>query len=78
MLGMISAGYIIEGLGWQWVFYIQGILPFLWLPFWWFLVRNDPKDHPFITPYEKALLAENKRVSTKVRLTHQLILLFNE
>jgi nitrate/nitrite transporter NarK len=32
---------------------LEGMLPFLWLPIWWFLIRDHPRDARWISPEER-------------------------
>lgn len=56
LIAMGSSGWVIEHLGWQWVFWGGGMLALLWTPFWIYFVRNSPLQHPFISNEEKELL----------------------
>lgn len=42
-IAFAAAPYIIEGMGWPWVFYIFGASVVLWLPFWIPLAIPEPK-----------------------------------
>ncbi|KAK3875007.1 hypothetical protein Pcinc_015563 [Petrolisthes cinctipes] len=65
LVAMGTSGWIIEHLGWEWVFYGGGILSLLWTPLWLAFVRNSPKNHPFVTPQEFSLLSLNIHVKPK-------------
>ena len=41
---------------WQWIFVIIGVLGFLWLLPWMFLVKSPPKNHPWISDDERAYI----------------------
>ena len=38
---------------WQWIFVCIGILGFLWLLPWLYLVKSPPQDHPWLTEEER-------------------------
>jgi len=48
IIGILSAY-----LGWQSIFIVVSILGFLWLIPWFFIVKADPKNHPWLTESER-------------------------
>lgn len=66
LVAMGTSGWIIDHLGWEWVFYGGGILSLLWTPLWLALVRNSPKNHPFVTSHELSILSSNIHIKPKV------------
>jgi MFS family permease len=40
-------------LGWEWTFYIFGIMGIIWSGFFLFMTSATPRDHPCITEYER-------------------------
>jgi len=44
--------------GWQKMIIIQGALPFLWLPIWWFFIRDHPREAKWISPEERNFLEQ--------------------
>jgi sugar phosphate permease len=42
--------------GWQQMLIIEGILPFIWLPIWWFGIRDHPREAKWISQEERAYL----------------------
>ena len=40
-------------------------MSFVWVVVWYLYFRNDPKDHPAITPEELAVLPEPRKVGAK-------------
>ena len=49
---LIISPIIIQQLGWEWVFYIFGVMGFIWYAFWHRMVTSDPRTHPKITAEE--------------------------
>jgi len=43
---------IMTALGWQWVFYICGLVGLLWAVWWYFSYRDLPENHPLVTKAE--------------------------
>lgn len=43
---------IVAHLGWQWAFYLFGVLGFVWYVFWHFWVSRSPETHPSISGHE--------------------------
>jgi sugar phosphate permease len=42
--------------GWQQMLIFEGMLPFIWLPIWWFGIRDHPRQAPWISPAERDYL----------------------
>lgn len=51
-------GPVIETFGWDWAFYVPGIIAIVWCAFWWFLVYDSPVQHPRISDEEKQYILE--------------------
>jgi MFS family permease len=47
---------LLHGYGWQKMLIYEGVLPFMWLPIWWFFISDHPKDAKWISPEEKGHL----------------------
>ena len=63
--------------GWQSTFVVTGALGLLWLPLW-LTVYRSPDQHPWITPRERALIAEGRTgtqvsVATSELLRHRQV-----
>lgn len=54
----IISGYLIESLGWRWMFIIEGIPAIIWAFFWWWLVDDKPEKAGWLTEEEKEALTE--------------------
>ncbi|WP_297631259.1 MFS transporter [uncultured Clostridium sp.] len=50
--GSILSGWIVVKFGWEWTFIIFGILGLIWVPIWYTMVRDNPKDHPLVNERE--------------------------
>jgi MFS family permease len=44
--------------GWQKMLIIEGALPFIWLPIWWFFIRDHPREAKWISPQEREFLEQ--------------------
>ncbi len=53
----VASGYLIDGLGWRWMFIIQGLPAVVWAFFWWKLVDEKPATAQWLTDDEKQSLA---------------------
>jgi len=49
-------GWLLGAYGWQTMLMAEGILPFLWLPLWWYFIRDHPAEAKWIAPAERNLL----------------------
>ncbi|NEU14101.1 MFS transporter [Methylobacterium sp. BTF04] len=56
---------LIYQVGWRVGFVVLGAASFLWVVVWYLYFRDDPKDHPSITPEELAVLPEPRKVGVK-------------
>lgn len=66
VIAMGSSEWVVDHMGWQWVFWGAGVLAILWTPFWLYFVRNSPCSHPLMSPQEAELLAPNLVIKPKV------------
>ena len=56
---MISApltGWLLGAYGWRTMLILEGVLPFVWLPIWWFFISDHPREAFWISPSEKTFL----------------------
>ena len=49
-------GALLGAWGWRWALIAEGILPFLWLPVWWFGIKDHPRDAKWISGEERNYL----------------------
>lgn len=54
----IASGYLVESVGWRWMFIIEGLPAVLWAFIWWKVVNDKPKDAKWLTDREKQQLQE--------------------
>jgi len=54
----ILSGYLIESVGWRWMFILEGFPAIIWAFLWWRLVVDRPKDAKWLTDTEKDDLQE--------------------
>src|SRR3990170_2046868 len=52
----ILSGYLIDSVGWRWMFILEGAPAIIWAFFWWRLVADKPKDSTWLTDDEKQAL----------------------
>ncbi len=46
-------GALLGTWGWRTALILEGMLPFVWLPIWWFCVRDHPREARWISPGER-------------------------
>lgn len=56
---------LIYHVGWRLGFVVLGVASFAWVVVWYLYFRDDPKDHPAITPEELAVLPPPSKVGAK-------------
>lgn len=49
----ILSGYLIDAVGWRWMFILEGFPAIIWAFLWWRLVVDRPKDARWLTDEEK-------------------------
>ena len=49
-------GWLLGVYGWKTMTVLEGILPFLWLPLWWFFIRDHPAQAKWISADERDFL----------------------
>lgn len=54
----VLSGYLIEAVGWRWMFILEGLPAVIWAFFWWRLVDDRPKDARWLSESEKGALEE--------------------
>ncbi|MBA4140830.1 MAG: MFS transporter [Segetibacter sp.] len=52
----ILSGYLINAVGWRWMFIWEGLPAIIWAFFWWRLVNDKPKDATWLAQPEKEAL----------------------
>ena len=53
----VLSGYLVQAVGWRWMFIIEGVPAIIWAFFWWRLVDDKPTDADWLTSPEKQALA---------------------
>lgn len=49
----IVSGYLVNAMGWRWMFIWEGLPAIVWAFFWWRLIDDRPKDAKWLTQQEK-------------------------
>jgi MFS family permease len=49
-------GWLLGAYGWQQMLILEGMLPFIWLPVWWFCIRDHPREAKWISAEERSFL----------------------
>jgi sugar phosphate permease len=64
----ILSGYLINSLGWRWMFILEGVPAIVWAFFWWNLVNDKPKDAKWLSQGDKdALEAVMKKEQQNIK-----------
>lgn len=59
VIGLPLSGFLIDTLGWEDMFYIEGPLVVIFLLLWMTLVYDSPDQHPRISAKEKDFIARS-------------------
>lgn len=54
----VVSGYLINQVGWRWMFIVEGIPAVIWAFIWWKLVNDEPKDAKWLSSEEKNTLKD--------------------
>jgi sugar phosphate permease len=54
-------GWLLGAYGWQTMLMLEGVLPFVWLPVWWWFISDHPREAGWISPAEKEHLESTLR-----------------
>ncbi len=54
----ILSGYLVQSLGWRWMFILEGLPAIVWAFFWWFLVDDKPKNAKWLADDQKLKLEQ--------------------
>jgi MFS family permease len=49
-------GWLLGAYGWQTMLVLEGALPFIWLPIWWFFISDHPREAKWISTEEREFL----------------------
>jgi MFS family permease len=49
-------GWLLGAYGWQTMLVLEGALPFVWLPIWWFFISDHPREAKWISAEEREFL----------------------
>jgi sugar phosphate permease len=49
----IVSGYLVNAMGWRWMFILEGLPAIVWAFFWWRLVDDRPKNAKWLSEQEK-------------------------
>jgi sugar phosphate permease len=52
----VVSGYLINSMGWRWMFILEGLPAIIWAFFWWNLVNDKPKDANWLSQKDKDTL----------------------
>src|SRR5438270_3457493 len=47
---------LLKACGWKGMLVLEGALPFIWLPIWWFFIRDHPREAKWISTEERTHL----------------------
>ena len=63
VFALVVTPIIVTYLGWEWAFYLFGLVGVLWFAAWQYIVSTRPQDHPRISAAELDFIKSNARFS---------------
>lgn len=54
----VLSGYLINAVGWRWMFILEGFPAIVWAFIWWYVVDDKPKNAKWLTEDEKQALEQ--------------------
>src|SRR6478609_5380651 len=54
----VLSGYLVNAMGWRWMFILEGLPAIVWAFFWWNLVNDKPSEAKWLSPQDKLALHE--------------------
>ena len=54
----ILSGYLLDSVGWRWMFIIEGLPAIAWAVIWWKIVEDEPAKVNWLTTTEKQILTD--------------------
>ncbi len=64
----LLVGALLEFMSWRWVFVLCGMVGFIWLGAWYPWFRDEPADHPAVSPAERAYIESGRHPDAPERL----------
>ena len=52
----VLSGYLINSMGWRWMFILEGLPAIVWAFFWWYLVNDKPSEAKWLSDEDKNAL----------------------
>lgn len=61
----VLSGYLVQAVGWRWMFILEGLPAIIWAFFWWRLVDDKPEDASWLTTAEKEAIRDQLQEEQK-------------
>ncbi|XP_070504435.1 sialin-like [Chironomus tepperi] len=65
VISLPVSGILAKNVGWEWVFYVFGIIGCVWTVFWLLLIRRSPGRDPFISIAERRYIEQSLNRQSK-------------
>ena len=65
VISLPVSGILAKNVGWEWVFYVFGIIGCVWTFFWLLLIRRSPGRDPFISIGERRYIEQSLNRQSK-------------
>lgn len=67
-LQSMYAGFVANSLGWEYIFYINGILGIVWCVFYFFLGSSSPAEHKSISKAERMYIERSTATTSQEKV----------
>jgi MFS family permease len=57
-------GWLLATQGWKFTLVLEGLLPVIWIPIWWFFIHDHPREAPWISQAERDYLEPTIQAET--------------
>ena len=78
VFALVVTPIIVIQLGWEWSFYLFGLVGFIWYFFWVKFATSSPKDHPTISKDELTLIEETAPTTEEAKKLPWKVLITNK
>ncbi len=76
VIALPISGLLAEYMGWEWIFYVFGIVGLLWCLAWWWIIHDSPEEDRHISDQVKLVSQKAKICITKRARDERIIIIY--